>query len=81
MMKSYNLNDMRKRVKTMTTKLNESQEKVDELTYLIAYLHMGMNTMKVDSDTEEEQPVTESETEKQGRYDVLGTVQERSVCS
>ena len=62
-MKSYNLNDMRKRVKTMTTKLNDSQEKVDELTYLIAYLHMGMNTMKVDSDMEEEQPVTESETE------------------
>ena len=81
MMKSYNLSDMRKRVKTMTTKLNESQEKVDELTYLIAYLHMGMNTMKVDSDMEEEQSVTESETEKQGRYDVLGTVQERSVYS
>ena len=80
-MKSYNLSDMRKRVKTMTTKLNESQEKVDELTYLIAYLHMGMSTMKVDSDMEEEQPVTESETEKQGRYDVLGRVRVRSVCS
>ena len=52
-MKSYNLGDMRKRVKTMTTKLNESEEKL-ELTYLIAYLHMGMITMKVDSDTEEE---------------------------
>ena len=26
-MKSYNLGDMRKRVKTMTTKLNESEEK------------------------------------------------------
>ena len=30
-----------------------------ELAYLIAYLHMGMSTMKVDSDTEEEQPGTE----------------------
>ena len=58
-MKSYNLSDMRKRVKTMTTKLNESQEKLEELTYLIAYVHMGMITMKVDSDTEEEQPGTE----------------------
>ena len=62
-MKSYQLSDMRKRVKTMTTKLNESQEKVDELMYLIAYLHMGMVTMKVDSDTEEEQPETEGERE------------------
>ena len=61
-MKSYNLSDMRKRVKTMTTKLNESEEKL-ELTYLIAYLHMGMITMKVDSDTEEEQPETEGERE------------------
>ena len=61
-MKSYNLGDMRKRVKTMTTKLNESEEKL-ELTYLIAYLHMGMITMKVDSDTEEEQPETEGERE------------------
>ena len=62
-MKSYNLSDMRRRVKTMTTKLNESQEKVDELTYLIAYLHMGIITMKVDSDTEEEPPETEGERE------------------
>ena len=58
-MKSYNLSDMRKRVKTMTTKLKDSEEKLEELTYLIAYLHMGMNTMKVDSDTEEEQSGTE----------------------
>ena len=50
-MKSYNLSDMRKRVKTLTTKLKDSEEKLDELTYLIAYLHMGMRTMKVDSDT------------------------------
>ena len=50
-MKSYNLGDMRKRVKTMTTKLKDSEEKLDELPYLIAYLHMGMITMKVDSDT------------------------------
>ena len=63
-MKSYNLGDMRKRVKTMTTKLKDSEEKLeelgkDELAYLIAYLHMGMITMKVDSDTEEEQPEIE----------------------
>ena len=50
-MKSYNLSDMRKRVKTMTTKLKDSEEKLEELTYLIAYLHMGIITMKVDSDT------------------------------
>ena len=58
-MKSYNLGDMRKRVKTLTTKLKDSEEQLEELTYLIAYLHMGMITMKVDSDTEEEQPETE----------------------
>ena len=58
-MKSYNLGDMRKRVKTMTTKLKDSEEQLEELTYLIAYLHMGMRTMKVDSDTEEEQSGTE----------------------
>ena len=62
-MKSYNLGDMRKRVKTLTTKLNDSQEKLEELTYLISYLHMGIITMKVDSDTEEEQPETEGERE------------------
>ena len=62
-MKSYNLGDMRKRVKTMTTKLKDSEEQLEELTYLIAYLHMGMITMKVDSDTEEEQPGTEGERE------------------
>ena len=62
-MKSYNLSDMRRRVKTMTTKLNDSQEKLEELAYLIAYLHMGMITMKVDSDIEEEPPGTEGERE------------------
>ena len=62
-MKSYNLGDMRKRVKTMTTKLKDSEEQLEELTYLIAYLHMGIITMKVDSDTEEEQPETEGERE------------------
>ena len=67
-MKSYNLSDTRKRVKTLTTKLKDSEEKLEELgkeelTYLIAYLHMGMITMKVDSDTEEEPPGTEGERE------------------
>ena len=68
MMKSYDLPDMRKRVKTMIRKLKDSEDKLDqldkeELTFTIAYLHMGMDAMKVDSDMEEEQPEADGETE------------------